>query len=443
MQIKKHVAIIVDAFVTGSFLAPALLAHGVTCIHVRSQANVRDAVKAFHRPGDFIKEVQYTDDESLREALSGYKVQWVLAGCEMGVRLAAHLAELFDISARNDAARSVCWRNKYEMHEALKRAGVRSMHHLRTRELDRVFTWKQEHRLDYPIVVKPIDSSGSDNVHICENEAEVRAAFEAVISATNTMLQPNTEVLVQEFLRNNELIIDSGTQQAGQHLANADVEYCVNTVSYAGRHFVSEIIKVHRLRVEGTSVHDYNELLCPVADAGIYEVFSKYVFSVLDALGIKYGPCHSELMVVGKQPVLLESAARLPGGIDLSAYTKALGYNQLMLWIQSCISPRAFIELCTRPRLPLNFHSSCVFLISDIEGDIQHMPDIGAWLALPSAHSASVRDNGRLARTTALTNYPGYVFLLNKDKQQLQRDRSELRRQERAVYERMIAGSDR
>lgn len=441
MHFKKNVAIVVDAYVTGAFLAPALLANGITCIHVRSQATIRDAVRAFFRSGDFIHETLYADDESLLRELASYKVQWVFAGCEMAVRLAAHLAELFDLSARNDAAHSARWRDKYVMHQALKEAGVRSLRDLRSRDVEEVFAWKREMLLDYPVVLKPIDSSGSDNVHICENEAQVRQAFQQVISSPNTMLRPNTEVLAQEFLRNNELIQGADTQHAGAHQSGADVEYCVNTVSHAGRHFVSEIIKVHRTRVDGLSVHDYNELLCPVVDAGIYEVFSGYVFSVLDALGIEYGPCHSELMVVGEQPVLLESAARLPGGIDLSAYTKALGHNQLMLWIQSCLNPQAFHDYCARARLPLNCQSSCVFLVSDIEGDIVRMPDIGGWLRLPSFHSTSIKDNGRLTRTTALTNYPGYVFLLAPDKRQLALDRARLRSEEKLIYRAMTGGA--
>ncbi|KVM47452.1 hypothetical protein WJ58_28110 [Burkholderia ubonensis] len=438
MLFKKNVAVVVDAYVTGSFLAPALLAYGVTCIHVRSQDTIRDAIRVSYRPNDFVKEILYTDDDTLRHELAGYHVAWVFAGCEMGVLLAARLAALFDIPARNDAARAICWRNKYEMHAALQRAGTRSMRHLRASILDDVLAWKDREELTYPIVLKPIDSSASDNVHICASDDEVARAFASIMSAPNSMLHQNVEVLVQEFLRNNELIDAGRTPHIGEHREDSDVEYCVNTVSYAGKHYISEIIKVNRIRVDGTSVHDYNELLCPVNDAGIYQVFAKYVFDVLDALGIQYGPCHSELMVVGDQPVLLESAARLPGSIDLSAYTKALGHNQLMLWIQSCINPNAFLEYCARPRVPLESHSSCVFLVSDTDGDIVRAPDISSWRKLPSFHSASIRDSGRLARTTAMTNLPGYVFLLSTDKQQLQRDRHELRAQEKRIYQHML-----
>ncbi|WP_321887638.1 hypothetical protein [Paraburkholderia bannensis] len=442
MQFKKNIAIVVDAYVTGSFLAPALLAHGITCIHVRSQDTIRDAIRISHRANDFVTDLLYTDDDTLRHQLSGYSVGWVFAGCEMGVLLAAHLAELFDITPRNAAARASSWRNKYEMHAALQQAGVRSVRQVRTSVLDEVFAWRAREELAYPIVLKPIDSSASDNVHICTTDDEVTRAFESIMSAPNSMLRQNVEVLVQEFLRNSELVVSGSTHYIGEHRTDTDVEYCVNTVSYAGKHYVSEIIKVNRIRVDGTSVHDYNELLCPVNDAGIYEVFSRYIFDVLNALGIHCGPCHSELMVVDNQPVLLESAARLPGSIDLSAYTKALGHNQLMLWILSCINAQAFLDYCARPRSPLANHSSCVFLVSNYEGEIVRAPDISHWVKLGSFHSANIRDSGRLSRTTAMTNLPGYVFLLSREKEQLHHDRAELRIQEKVIYQRMLTNAD-
>ncbi len=74
------------------------------------------------------------------------------------------------------------------------------------------------------------------------------------------------------------------------------------------------IIRVYRTRIGSAPVHDYNQLMCPIDNHDIYSRLSEYIFSVLDALGIRQGVGHSELMIVNDQPVLLETAARLPGG---------------------------------------------------------------------------------------------------------------------------------
>ncbi len=441
MQKKRQAAIVVDAYSTGAMLAPAFIAHGVQCVHVRSSEQLRPALLATARIGNFEHEIIYTDDRALRELLSHCEVQWVLAGCEEGVELAAHLAELFQVPRRNAARDWMLWRNKHAMHEALQRAGVRSIRHFKSADAGEICRWAESTGVGYPVVLKPIDSAGSDNVHICENAAHVARAVDAVLGSRNALLQHNTVVLAQEYLRNSELRLEGSLARPEARPTSVDVEYCVNTVSCEGRHHVSEIIKVYRKRVADAPVHDYNELQCPVQDAWVYEVLGGYIGQVLDALGIRNGVAHSELMVVDNQPVLLETAARLPGGIDLSAYTRALGTNQLALWVESCLDPAAFAARLQQARTPLRCHSSCVFLISDREGPVSGQADLSAWLALPSFHSLKLRDSGRLERTNALFNAPGQVFLLSPDRGQIARDRAFLRETEAQVYAALLHGA--
>jgi hypothetical protein len=441
MQKKRQAVIVVDAYSTGAMLAPAFVAHGVQCVHVRSSERLRPALLVTARPGNFELEILYTDDNELCERLRHCEVQWVLAGCEEGVELAAHVAELFQVARRNAARNWMLWRNKHAMHEALQVAGVRSIRHFKSAHAADICRWAESSGVGYPVVVKPIDSAGSDNVHICENAEHVSRAVAAVLGARNALLQPNNVVLAQEYLRNSELLPAGSQAQPGAPSMSVDVEYCVNTVSSEGQHYVSEIVKVYRKRVADAPVHDYNELQCPVQDAWIYEVLGGYTGQVLDALGIRNGVAHSELMVVDNQPVLLETAARLPGGIDLSAYTRTLGTNQLALWVESCLDPAAFEARSQRSRTPLRWHSSCVFLISDREGPVSRQADVSAWCALPSFHSLKLRDSGRLERTNALFNAPGQVFLLHKDKAQIARDRAFLRAAEAEVYASMLHGT--
>jgi hypothetical protein len=438
MLIRRDAALIVDAYSTGAMYAPAFMAHGIQCVHVRTTDNIRPNLKATGRPQDFELAFNYQGETDLRDRLQDLNIRWVLAGCEEGVELAAQLAKMLGVPHRNDASHWVRWRNKYEMHEALRVARVRCIRHLKTRELGEIDSWARAQDIPYPLVLKPVDSAGSDNVHICTHRGHVERAFRRILSSHNSLLQPNTEVLVQEYLINGELRPADAAAPTREKEDNVDVEYCVNTVSFAGVHHVSEIIKVYRKRLGDAPVHDYNELMCPVAHAWAYDLLSCYVGQVLDALSIHYGPAHSELMVVDNQPVLLECGARLPGGVDLSAYTKALGTNQLMLTVQSCIDPPSFLAHAARVRTPLRCHSSCVFLISDREGEIGGQPDIGPWIALPSLHSLKLRDRGRLERTDALFNAPGQLFLLAEDKSALQRDRQRLREHEHKVYESLL-----
>jgi len=431
---KKNVVLIVDAYSIGSLIAPAFISRGFDCVHLRSTANVNEFYKPWFRPADFIDDILYSSDAELRQALSDYSVQFVLAGCEFGVELAAHLAELFDVTRRNDPRHAIRWRDKFEMHEALQQAGVRSIRHFKSGSLAAIQEWVKEHRI-LPVVLKPIKSAGSDNIHICTCESEVERAFEAIKSSRNLFLESNEEVLVQQYLDNS----DFKSELSASKSSDVDIEYCVNTVSVDGQHYVSEIIRVYRTRIGDSPVHDYNQLMCPVDNADVYARLSDYIFSVLDALGIRQGVGHSELMIVDDEPVLLETAARMPGGIDLSAYTRALGHNQLSLWIDSLVNPQAFLDYRLRPRTRLYFHSSCVFLIARQAGQIKRAPELARWKAIPGVHSIKIQDEGMLKETVSLENCPGRVFILGHDRAAIQKSIELLREDEPGVYRAMLA----
>jgi len=430
---KKNIILIVDAYSTGSLIAPAFISRGFECVHVRSTADVNAFYETWFRTGDFIKDILYSSDAELHLALSGYSVQLVLAGCEFGVELAAHLAAEFKISRHNDPTHAIRWRDKFEMHEALSRAGVRSIRHFKSDSLPKILEWVNEHKM-LPVVLKPIKSAGSDNIHICTQESEIKHAFQVIKSSRNIFLESNEEILIQQYLDNS----DFKSELLLSKSKDVDIEYCVNTVSVDGLHYVSEIIRVYRTRIGASPVHDYNQLMCPVENADVYNRLSTYIFSVLDALGIRQGVGHSELMIVDDQPVLLETAARMPGGIDLSAYTRALGHNQLSLWIDSLINPQAFLEYRQRPRNKLYFHSSCVFLIARQAGPIKRTPDISPWKTVPGVHSIKIQDEGVLKETISLENCPGHVFILNNDRVAIQNSIQLLREHEPYVYEEML-----
>ncbi|PWU28549.1 hypothetical protein DK254_22275 [Pseudomonas sp. RW407] len=433
MIFKKNVVLVVDAYSIGSLIAPAFMSRGYECIHVRSTDNVNAFYESWFRENDFISDFLYQSDTALKEALTQYNVQFVLAGCEFGVELAAHLADCFKVARRNDPAHAIRWRNKYEMHEALKNAGVRSIQHFKSTDLQQIQEWIDQHDL-FPVVLKPLNSAGSDNIHICTRADEVTQAFETIKASRTIFLTQNEEVLVQQYLENSDFLSELKPEKS----PNIDIEYCVNTVSVDSQHFVSEIIRVYRTRIGSAPVHDYNQLMCPIDNHDIYSRLSEYIFSVLDALGIRQGVGHSELMIVNDQPVLLETAARLPGGIDLSAYTQALGHNQLNLWVESLLNPQGFLEYRAKPRKKLLFHSSCVFLIARTSGEIRQLPDITVWQHIHGLHSIKIQHEGVLNETNSLENSPGHVFILDKDRLVIHDSIRLLREAEPAIYQGML-----
>ena len=162
------------------------------------------------------------------------------------------------------------------------------------------------------VVVKPIQSAGSDDVFKCCSEEEVRAAFEAIDQTVNGLGVVNEGALVQEFLDGPEFVVDSVSRD-GVHKVTAIWEYDKRAVN--GANFV--YFGMHLVAGAGA-----------VADALIV-----YSDAVLDALGIVNGPGHMEVKMTSTGPCLVEVGSRCHGGEGtwMAIAEACVGYSQVGL----------------------------------------------------------------------------------------------------------------
>ena len=58
---------------------------------------------------------------------------------------------------------------------------------------------------EYPVVLKPTDSAGSDGVKLCNTFEEAKEHFEHLLTVEAVNGGYNTKVLCQEFLRGKEV----------------------------------------------------------------------------------------------------------------------------------------------------------------------------------------------------------------------------------------------
>jgi L-amino acid ligase len=65
--------------------------------------------------------------------------------------------------------------NKALMTEALRKADIRVPRQLETAQLDDLLAWVDAH--ECPVVLKPLNSGGTDNVYLCHSVAEVEEHF--------------------------------------------------------------------------------------------------------------------------------------------------------------------------------------------------------------------------------------------------------------------------
>lgn len=421
MNITRKLIVIVGAYSTGQYLAPAFISRGYHCIHIQPGKTINPYFLNSFRGQDFVKNLIWDgNDELILRELLKFDVKAVIPGSELAVLLADRLSHKLSLPTTNDLELSLARRNKYEMQKALERAGVDSIPVFKSNKLELVFSWLKTQNIGYPIVLKPLSSAGTDGVSICQNQEEVQLAFDRLIGTVNALGDPNQELLVQPYLH--------GT------------EYVVNTVSRDGIHYVTDMIRVNKITINASPVYDYAELLSPVDHESLCDTLADYVKKSLDALGIRYGAGHSEVMLVNDTtPVLIETAARPIGGIDLSAYTEALGYNHVSVIAESYLNPEHFHNIL-RPELraPLTKRLLCTFMISPIEGMICHAPDLAPLKALPYFHSVFIKSEGVLEKTSTLINCPGFVNSIGKNREELMHQHQKIREQEKLLFSNLL-----
>jgi hypothetical protein len=395
---------VVDAYSTGARLAPRFAAAGLAVVHVQSSPHLPNFYSRAFQADDFVENVVHDGDlEATAARLAAHEPAFVVVGAEPGVPLADALSERLGLPS-NGSELSAARRDKNAMSEALRRAGLRAAEALKTGDAVEAVTWAAA-RGGAPVVVKPLDSAGTDGVSICKDGAAIEAAFAANLGRPNALHGANEQLLVQELLQGTQLF--------------------VNSISWDGVHHVSEVWRDNKLRVGANFIYDYEELLPRHGEQQNQVV--PYVESVLDALGIRFGPAHTEVMLTGTGPVLVESGARMHGSVPDEIVDRCTPSHQT-LTAEAYLDPHSVARRAAQP-YELAAGAYCVMLISQHEGRIVSDAGMREIEALPSfAGTISMLGPGdQLKKTIDLFSCPGIIYLVDPNREQLKTDYDRIR----------------
>ncbi len=405
---QKNVVVIIDGVSTAAYLAPAFRAYGYNCIHVFSGMS-NSIQNATYNPGDYLDEFSFNGDaDALLQYLSKYQVEVVMAGAESGVGLADQIGGMLKLNNTNDLSLSQSRRNKFEMYNQLKNGRINHAAYFTFRSLKGI---KETIDSRKAYVVKPLKSAGTDCVRICFNRDQVLEASGHILGTRDIYNQINKAVLLQEYIE--------GT------------EYMVNAVSNKQRHKIIEIWKTYKINSEGAPIYDRVELLHP--EDKIYNTLSAYVIKCLDAMGICFGPSHTEVIEKNDQFFFVESGARVQGGQDAFSVALATGSTHSISTVLSIVDPEIFYQ-DTNPV----FHRHCmgVTLSNHQAGYCVDPPDFSEIWNLESVTGVrSILSKGAYYdKTRDLLSTVGGVFLSHKDKQVLESDLATIRKLEKENY---------
>jgi len=396
---------IVDAYSTGNQISQRLAEQGVESFHIQSVPSIPRLLEKSFLRSDF--KINIINDNSWENLLKKVAIQsptHVIAGSETGVLLADKLSDALGVQG-NDLNLSQARRNKYLMLDAVKNAGLAAAWQIKSKNLDDLLS--QIPNKNFPLILKPLSSSSGDGFQICSNEADVRQAFDKIMWRRNILGELNEGVLCQAYLR--------GT------------EYVVNSVSHDGEHYISDIWEMrHRHSKDIPMVIDSMTLLPPREPK--WQVLVDYTKRVLTALGISFGPAHSEVMLTQEGPSLIEVNSRLMGGnIDLCFKEAMNGYDQIDALVDAIVQPKRLYQKLKNGYLLKNHIAEVDFvfyqagILRDFfkEAEIRNLASFGKFTKMPSIGSV-------VQRTNSTTNVEGLLYLISEDYAQVAADRDKV-----------------
>ncbi|MFI0980380.1 ATP-grasp domain-containing protein [Streptomyces sp. NPDC021093] len=257
--------------------------------------------------------------------------------------------------------------DKEAMRVRLREAGVDTTACARVDDVDRLRAFVREHGT--PCVVKPVSSSGSAGVTKISDEGQLAEAFER--AADSYLGLSNTGVLVEEFLEGPQFSVEAFSE-AGEHTMVAITRKYSDPQSFVE---LGHVAPADLPDVDTKAIHDY-------------------VPGILDALGITFGPTHTEVILTAKGPRLIETHVRMGGDMIPTLALEATGVD-----IDDCTARQTLGEqvlpaikdtLEAAARGPQRDCSAIWFAALDAPGTLEEVHGLKEARALPGVTEADL-----------------------------------------------------
>lgn len=220
---------------------------------------------------------------------------------EYRIPLASKISEALQLTYQLPYEASLRCRNKKLARQKLNEAGVGEVQYrLVTSESD---LESELQGMDFPLIVKPSNDSGSKNVYLCKSESEISKAIKHIVQSKKNIVGQSidTDILIEEFLDGPEFSIESVTVN-GQTIILG---------------ITKKLVTPYPLSIEVG--HDFPAAL----DLDEGKEIRSLVKESLAILGVDFAVTHTEVKLTNKGPRIVEVNAR-PGGDEIPHLVKAV-----------------------------------------------------------------------------------------------------------------------
>ncbi|MGI9488268.1 MAG: ATP-grasp domain-containing protein [Geminicoccaceae bacterium] len=403
--------IIVDGYSTGRELLNMLILLDTPCLHLRSVAEPPSVLARSFDPRGYLEDLGHLGvPVEAAATLRDRNPAAVVAGSEPGVTYAEQLADQLGLPT-NDMHQAECRRDKFVMTRTIADHGLHAASQILLRDKAEAECWAGK-IARWPIVLKPIDSAGSDGVTICHSYDDIGYAADRIFDKTNLLGFTNRKLVAQSFLDGQQFI--------------------VNTVSKDSLHTVTDVWYMNVRPVPGFANAMQDFVLADPNAPEIAELIA-YTKKAITALGIRNGAAHSELKLTKEGPALIETGARLMGPtIEASPYLAAgLPGTQASALAHSLVAPDRLVEdyraercYCYRKAIAKSF------FIFKGQGTVRSTKGLERLKSLPSFHSMHrpLLEGDEVRLTADTVGRGGVVYLVHDRPEQIDQDRSLIRK---------------
>lgn len=246
------------------------------------------------------------DLDALHNVVSSFRPDGITCGAsDVGVMNCALLCREFGLPGLSpETALNV--KDKGTMIEAFRK------HHVAHPEYQVVTSPDEKINIDFPLITKPVDNSGSRGINVARNAEELQAALKDSFSLSGC-----ERVIVEEYMDGPEVSVEVLVQDGEPHVLQV-----TDKLTTGEPHFIE--------------IGHSQPSQLPSEDV---EKIRRLAYDAAKAVGVKNGCCHAEIKLTSKGPKMVEIAGRQGGdfittvlvptstGINMSEYEilRALG----------------------------------------------------------------------------------------------------------------------
>jgi len=403
MSHENACCLIVDPYVSTKMVCESLHKKGIRCIALISYLEMS---KSSFNSSLFEKVIHLTKEnkENVLRELQEEKVDFVQAGREYSVGIADEIATRLCPKYANSPSTSFQRMNKYDMQEAVRKAGLRAtlQYKIKYTELSQE-DFKQLEKFSFPVILKPLEASGSLGVKICSTKEDIHKNLKEATREHTPTGGAVSGMVVQELLKGDEYIVDS--------------------MSLQGNHINTCVFRYGKILHQQIPIYRYADVIDPKTTEA--KLCSDYIKKTLDAIGLNNGLSHAEVFLTPDGPCLVEINPRVSGmnGFLNHIARCVLGINQVDVLAELIRDKQAIHDFLSK-QFSLKCHGRIIIVQNFHEKILEEFNARGLLQTLPSYehHQSFIKAGQKHHGVKVLTDAVAYISLVHKDYKQIEQD---------------------